>query len=425
MIASPDGHVVLRHRVRRRRSGRARRAAAATFLLERAGGRQLLDAVRPVGAPAMTIVRVGAGAAVPDLLTVAGAATCWPVPTGWSSRTRHCGRWRRGRRRRRTGSSRGDRRLVARPGRPRRAPRRRRRPGGAGARAASRAGPTPDDVVPGTAPDAAERALALLGALGADLDAVRPLRGLGVVVTRAAAQAEELSRPLRRLGARVVELPTIRIEPPADGGAALAAALADPARYDWLVITSVNGARAVLDRLPDARRLAGVRLAAIGPATAAVLAGRPPPRRPGAAPLRRRVAARRLPARARGRVLVARAAVARDVLPDGLRRAGWEVDVVEAYRTVRRAAVAGAARRGRARQTSSASPRRPPSSGSWRWPGAERLAPARGLHRSGDRGAPCRPRGIEPAVVAAVHTDRRASSTRWRPGPRPPPPTEP
>ena len=118
--------------------------------------------------------------------------------------------------------------------------------------------PRPDDLVPGTAPDAAPRALALLEAQGADLDVVRPLRGLTVVVTRAAAQTEELARPLRRLGARVVEVPTISIEPPADGGAALAAALADPARYEWLVVTSANGARAVLDRLPDARRLAEV-----------------------------------------------------------------------------------------------------------------------------------------------------------------------
>lgn len=191
----------------------------------------------------------------------------------------------------------------------------------------------PDDLVPGTAPDAARRALALLEAQGVDLDAVRPLRDLTVVVTRAAAQGEELARPLRRLGALVVEVPTIRVEPPADGGAALDAALAEVARYDWLVVTSVNGARAVLDRLPDARRLAGVRLAAIGPATAAVLA---------AAHLPADLVPPRYVAESLlevfppggGRVLVARAAVARDVLPDGLRRTGRPVDVVEAYRTL-------------------------------------------------------------------------------------------
>jgi uroporphyrinogen-III synthase len=193
--------------------------------------------------------------------------------------------------------------------------------------------PAPDDIVPGTAPDVAERVLAVLGGAGADLDAVRPLRGLTVVVTRAAAQGEELSRPLRRLGARVVELPTIRLEPPADGGAALTGALADPSRYDWVVVTSVNGARAVLDRSPDARRLAGVRLAAIGPATAAVLEGVHLP--PDLVPPRF-VAESLLEVfpPGPGRILLARAAVARDVLPEGLRRAGWEVDVVEAYRTV-------------------------------------------------------------------------------------------
>jgi uroporphyrinogen III methyltransferase/synthase len=162
------------------------------------------------------------------------------------------------------------------------------------------------------------------------------LRGLEVVVTRAATQAGELSRPLARLGARVVELPTIRIDGPADGGAALdaavTAAVGTPPHYDWLIVTSANGAAAVLSRLPDARRLAGVRLAAIGPATAAVLA---------AAHLPADLVPPRFVAESLlevfpegpGRILLARAAVARDVLPDGLRAAGWAVDVVEAYRT--------------------------------------------------------------------------------------------
>ena len=126
----------------------------------------------------------------------------------------------------------------------------------------------PDDVVPGPAADVDRRVLDALR----DPSAARPLRGLSVVVTRAAAQAAELSRPLRRRGARVIEVPTIRIDPPADGGVALEAALERVDRYQWMVLTSVNGARAVLDRLPDGRRLAGVRLAAIGPATAAALA---------------------------------------------------------------------------------------------------------------------------------------------------------
>lgn len=171
-----------------------------------------------------------------------------------------------------------------------------------------------------------------------DLDDARPLRGRRVLVTRAAEQAGELSGPLRHLGAEVVELPTIRIAGPADGGRALRGALAELAPGDWLVLTSPNGARRALDQLPDARRLAGVHLAAIGPATAAVLAAAhlpadlvperyvaealldvfpPPPPSGGPHP----------------KVVLARAAVARDVLPDGLRARGWAVEVVEAYRT--------------------------------------------------------------------------------------------
>jgi uroporphyrinogen-III synthase len=192
--------------------------------------------------------------------------------------------------------------------------------------------PPPDDVVPGLSADAEDRALTTLATYGADLDVIRPLRGLTVVVTRAAPQAPELSRPLRRLGAGVVELPTIRIDGPADGGVALDAALADLSRYGWLIVTSANGAAAVLARLPDARRLGGLQLAAIGPATAAALAAA---HLPADLVPPRYVAESLLEVfpRGPGRVLLARAAVARDVLPDGLRAAGWSVDVVEAYRT--------------------------------------------------------------------------------------------
>ncbi|MDH4143883.1 MAG: uroporphyrinogen-III synthase [Acidimicrobiia bacterium] len=192
----------------------------------------------------------------------------------------------------------------------------------------------PDDVVVGVEADAPARALALV----ADPDAARPLAGRTVVVTRARERADALGAPLRRLGATVIELPTIEIVEPADSGRALDAALAAIDNYDWLVLTSVNGVEAVLARLGDARRLAGVGLAAIGPATAAAL---------GAAHLvadlvpASYVAEALLeafpnpPAAGRGRVLIARAAVARDVLPDGLAAAGWQVDVVEAYRTER------------------------------------------------------------------------------------------
>ncbi len=145
--------------------------------------------------------------------------------------------------------------------------------------------PVAIDVVPALGAGAEAAALATV----ADLAAVRPLAGLTVVVTRAADQADGLATPLARLGARVLVLPTIAIEPPSDGGAGLAAALAaarrssgewgsaadalaSGGRYDWIVVTSVNGARRVLDHVADARTLAGVKLAAIGPATAAALA---------------------------------------------------------------------------------------------------------------------------------------------------------
>lgn len=161
----------------------------------------------------------------------------------------------------------------------------------------------------------------------------RPLFGVTVVNPRAREQASELSERLRGLGASVLEVAAIEIAEPADGGEALAAAVASVDRYDWVVLTSPNGARRFCAAVGDGRRLAGVRLAAIGPGTAAVLgehfltADLVPPSYvaeslvdvfpPGP-----------------GRVLLPRAAVARDVLPDGLAAAGWEVDVVEAYRTV-------------------------------------------------------------------------------------------
>jgi uroporphyrinogen III methyltransferase/synthase len=162
----------------------------------------------------------------------------------------------------------------------------------------------------------------------------RPLFGRRVVVTRTRAQASQLSARLRDLGAEPVELPAIRVDDPGDGGAALPTAVDDLAAgaYDWLVLTSPNGVERTFARIPDVRAVRA-EVAAIGPGTADALA-------------RHRVVADLVPDRyvaegllerfppGPGRVLLARAAVARDVLPDGLRRTGWDVDVVEAYRTV-------------------------------------------------------------------------------------------
>src|SRR5438876_6986101 len=99
----------------------------------------------------------------------------------------------------------------------------------------------------------------------------RPLSGKRIVVTRTRKQASALSNKLRTLGAHVVELPTIRIEPPGDlrGFAEL---VQDAHVYDWIVFTSANGVEAFFDLFyklyDDAREIGGARIAAIGPATA-------------------------------------------------------------------------------------------------------------------------------------------------------------
>jgi uroporphyrinogen III methyltransferase/synthase len=100
----------------------------------------------------------------------------------------------------------------------------------------------------------------------------RPLFGQRIVVTRARAQAAELSQPLRERGAEVLEVPTIRIEPP-DNKEDLKDALLGLHEYDWIVFTSPNGVTAFFDYFfkgfEDARDIGGVRIAAVGPATAA------------------------------------------------------------------------------------------------------------------------------------------------------------
>jgi uroporphyrinogen III methyltransferase/synthase len=159
----------------------------------------------------------------------------------------------------------------------------------------------------------------------------RPLAGLSVAVTRARAQASGLAARLRALGAEAIEAPAIRIAP-IDGEAP------DLSRYDLLCLTSPNGVGLLFARLAaagrDARALAGVRVAAIGPGTANAL------REHG-------VIADIVPTRfvAEGlvealadvpvqRALITRAAEARDVLPDALRARGADVDVVALYETV-------------------------------------------------------------------------------------------
>jgi uroporphyrinogen III methyltransferase / synthase len=161
----------------------------------------------------------------------------------------------------------------------------------------------------------------------------QPLFGRSVVVTRAREQASELRRRLEGLGAEVVELPAITIEPvPFD--------LPALDQYGWLVFTSANGVSALFDRGLDpagldARALAGVRVAAIGPGTASALAERGVrtdllPERFVAESLLEAFPA---PEPAGERVLIARAEQARDVLPESLSERGYDVDVLAVYRT--------------------------------------------------------------------------------------------
>jgi uroporphyrinogen III methyltransferase/synthase len=168
----------------------------------------------------------------------------------------------------------------------------------------------------------------------------RPLHGRSVVVTRARAQASGLARALRLLGAEVIELPAIRIEPRAEA-ADVRRAVAEIDSYSLLCLTSPNGVRILFEALRaagrDARALAGVTVAAIGPGTAAALAEHGieadvVPERFVAEALLKALAGTEVEGR---RVLVARAAEARDVLPAGLRERGADVDDVALYETVR------------------------------------------------------------------------------------------
>jgi uroporphyrinogen III methyltransferase/synthase len=168
----------------------------------------------------------------------------------------------------------------------------------------------------------------------------RPLHRRRVVVTRARAQASSLAAALRALGAEVIELPAIRIEPRLDA-AEVRDAVAGLHTYALVCLTSPNGVRllfeAMADQGRDARALANATIAAIGPGTAAALAERGViadivPKRFVAEALVEALAPVEVAERP---VLVARAAEARDVLPNALAERGAKVDVVDLYETVR------------------------------------------------------------------------------------------
>lgn len=164
------------------------------------------------------------------------------------------------------------------------------------------------------------------------------LRGLRVLVGRARHQASSLSSGLRELGAEVLEIPFIEIRRPRSYKA-LDRALGNLSGYDWLILTSVNGVEALWERMRvlrvEKQDLAGLKIAAIGPATRQAIEGHGlkvsvTPKEYVAesvvASLRREVKGKR--------ILLARAKVARDVIPRELSKLGARVDVVEAYETV-------------------------------------------------------------------------------------------
>lgn len=212
------------------------------------------------------------------------------------------------------------------------------------------ASPTLDDAALAEVAAVAEAALPF-AVIPAPSAARLPLAGVRVLVTRASEQAGETARALRRRGAVPIEIPTIVIGPP-DDPAPLARAARALDRYDAIALTSANGVRSLFEALRgaglDARALAGSIVAAIGPGTGAALARNgvradvTADEHRGEAlaatildALRAAEATGRRRDPAGARVLLPRAAVARNALPDALAAAGVFVDVVEAYRTRR------------------------------------------------------------------------------------------
>jgi uroporphyrinogen III methyltransferase/synthase len=167
----------------------------------------------------------------------------------------------------------------------------------------------------------------------------KPLFGLGVVITRPERQADDLARLLLEQGANPISFPTIAIEPPDDWGE-LDKALKQLESYHWLIFTSANGVRFFFERLrqkeKDIRDLKGRKICCIGPATARQIEEKDikvdmVPDEFIAEGILKSFSA--LDVRGK-RFLLPRAAKARDILPEGLKKMGAMVDVVKTYRTV-------------------------------------------------------------------------------------------
>jgi uroporphyrinogen III methyltransferase/synthase len=167
----------------------------------------------------------------------------------------------------------------------------------------------------------------------------KPLSGKKILITRARDQAAVFSSSLRDLGAEVIELPTIEIVPPVSWKG-LDKAINQIESYSWLIFTSTNGVNFFWqrwkennkDRLPPS-----LKICAIGPATAYQLMEKGievhyTPKEFVAEAILKGFEKSMLKGK---RILLARAKEARDILPEGLRKMGAQVDVVETYRTVK------------------------------------------------------------------------------------------
>jgi len=178
-------------------------------------------------------------------------------------------------------------------------------------------------------------AVAALGAAVPPGGPAGPLAGRTVVVTRAGPRAWGLVEALERAGASVVELPLTRQVDASDGGAALRAAAAGVGDHRWVVLTSVNAVDRFMAAVRDARALAPVLVAAVGPATADALrmAGVEPDLVPAEHSARGLVEEFPAADGADRGVLFPCAQGAPDTIAEGLGQKGWEVQRVEAYRT--------------------------------------------------------------------------------------------
>jgi uroporphyrinogen III methyltransferase / synthase len=168
---------------------------------------------------------------------------------------------------------------------------------------------------------------------------VSVLSGKRIVVTRPRTQAGELARRLSELGAEVIDFPTISIEPPMDY-APMDRAIEQLEQYDWLFFTSVNGVQSFFDRLrhlgKNSQGIKHLKVVAIGPETAGRLEAEGIHVYLVPAKYQSEGILEELdPAEIRGgRILMPRAAKAREILPETLRQWGAAVDVVQAYKTV-------------------------------------------------------------------------------------------